>query len=369
MRKEDLMTLVVYGLMFLVALFVGLQIIAPAFIETGISGADQYAYAIVTIAIGFLFNVIVLELAHVLGAIAGGYTIQMVNILGIALYKQAKSWRVGFRPYDGLTGETKVVAKTDKANPFPGLWFGLLFFILEIIILFPAAYFLFTEDQWGRYAFIITIAIGAILMVYNYMPFKLDSMTDGYRLALTNRQMAKGDPSYNELIRIEKAYAEGQHPGKIKTFEKLTGVTTQIMLYQIYDWLMNESYIQALELLERILNERDKLPDLLVNRVFSLKLYAILLDKSPKEGSKYYFEQLTSKQKRFLANDLSMESLRAYLLVAGTIEDSYSECVFVMERKDKALKRTVEPGRQQAEKVLFERALAIVKKRHKDWKL
>jgi hypothetical protein len=94
-----------------------------------------------------------------------------------------------------------------------------------------------------------------------------------------------------------------------------------------------------------------------------------LLHQSPKEGSTYYFEQLTSKQKRFLANDLSMESLRAYLLVAGTIEDSYSECVFVMERKDKALKRTVEPGRQQAEKVLFDRALAIVKKRHKDWKL
>lgn len=369
MRKEELMTLVVYGLMFLVALFVGLEIIAPAFIETGIGGVDQYAYAIVTIAVGFLFNVIVLELAHIFGALAGGYTIQMVNILGIALFNDGKAWRLGFRPYDGLTGETKVVAKTDKANPFPSLWFALLFFVIEIIILFPTAYLVFNEKEWGRYALIITISIGAILMVYNYMPVKLDSMTDGYKLALTNRQLAKGDPSFNELIRIEKAYAEGQHPGPIKMFEKVTGVTTQIMLYQIYDWLTTESYVKALDLLERILNERDKLPDLLVNRVFSLKLYAILLHQSPKEGSTYYFEQLTSKQKRFLANDLSMESLRAYLLVAGTIEDSYSECVFVMERKDKALKRTVEPGRQQAEKVLFDRALAIVKKRHKDWKL
>lgn len=369
MRKEEILTWLVYGLMFLVALYVGLQIIAPAFVETGIVGPEQYAYAIITIACGFLLNVILLELAHVIGALVGGYRIQMVNVLGLAIYQVGNQWHVGLRSYDGLSGETKVTATTDKANPFPGLWFGLLFFILEIVVLFPAAYLLFTEDQWGRYALIITISIGAILMVYNYMPFKLDSMTDGYKLALTNRQMSKGDPSYNELIRIEKAYADGQHPGPIKIFEKFTGVTTQIMLYQIYEWLVQESYVDALKLLERILNERDKLPDLLVNRVFSQKLYAVLIDKSPKEGTKYYFEQLTSKQKRFLANDLSMESLRAYLLVAGTIEDSYSECVFVLERKDKALKRTVEPGRQQAEKILFERALAVVKKRHKDWKL
>ena len=368
MRKEEILTWVVYGLMFLVALFVGLQIIAPAFVETGIVGPEQYAYAIITIAVGFIFNVILLEIAHVIGALIGGYAIQMVNILSLAYFKVGKQWQIGIRPYDGLTGETKVSAKTDKANPFPNLWFGLLFFILEILVLFPMAYLLFPEDQWGRYALIITIAIGAILMVYNYMPFKLDSMTDGYKLALTNRQMSKGDPSYNELIRIEKAYAEGQHPGTIQTFDRFTGVTTQIMLYQIYEWLVSESYTEALGLLEKIYEQRDKLPDLLVNRVFSQKLYAILMDKPLKDGSKYYFEKLSSKQKRFLANDLSMESLRAYLLVAGTIEDSYSECVFVLERQNKALKRTVEPGRQQAEQILFDRALAIVKKRHKDWK-
>lgn len=369
MRKEDLITIIVYGLMFLVALYIGLQIIAPAFIETRIFGPNQYLYAIVTIALGFLLNVVLLEFAHVLGAWVGGYSIQMVNILGLALYKQNKSWHVGFRPYENLTGETKVTAKSDKANPFPGLWFGLLVYMIEIVVLFPSAYLFFNGDEWGRYALIITIAIGAILMVYNYMPFKLDSMTDGYKLALTNRQLSKGDPSYNELIRIEKAYAEGKHPGEIKQFDKVTGVSSQIMLYQIYDWLVNESYDSAIDLIERLLKERDKLPDLLVNRIFSQKLYAILINKSPKEGAKYYFEQLTSKQKRFLANDLSMESLRAYLLVAGTIEDSYSECVFVMERLGKALKRTTEPGRQAAEKILFDRALMIVKKRHKDWKL
>jgi len=83
MRKEEILTWVVYGLMFLVALFVGLQIIAPAFVETGIVGPEQYAYAIITIAVGFIFNVILLEIAHVIGALIGGYAIQMGNILDL----------------------------------------------------------------------------------------------------------------------------------------------------------------------------------------------------------------------------------------------------------------------------------------------
>lgn len=368
MKKEEFVSVLVYLAMFVVALFIGLQIIAPAFESTGIIGAEQYGYAVATILLGFLFNVVLLELAHIAGALIGGYTISMVNILGLALFKIGNRWQITFKAYDGLTGETKIVAKSDKSNPIWNLWFGLVFFLIEFVSFIAVAYFVFPSSDWMRYAFVITAAIGGIIMLYNYMPFKLDSTTDGYRLAMFTKTNVKGDAAYNELIRIEKAYAEGKDPHPIQTFDKVTGVTAQIMLYEIYQLLVNAKYKEALVLIEKILAESVKLPDLMVSRVFSQKVYATLLTQTLVKGKAFYLNTLSSKQKKFLANDLSMESLRAYLLVAGTIEDSQSEAIYVLERKDKALKRSVEPGRRKAEDILFERALIKVKQRHKDWK-
>ena len=85
MKKEDLFTLIVYAMMVAIAIFVGVNIIAPAFVILGITGVSQYVYATITIFFAFLINVVLLELGHILGALAGGYRIQTVNVLGLAL--------------------------------------------------------------------------------------------------------------------------------------------------------------------------------------------------------------------------------------------------------------------------------------------
>ena len=364
MRKEDVYSLIVYAVMIVIALFVGLEVIAPSFEVTNIYGAAQYGFALGSIFAGFLLNVILLELGHVFGAKIGGYDILSVNMLGLCFYKNEGKWRIGIRGFDGLTGETKITPRKAKATPYPNLWFGLVFFMLEFVI-GMVAYALIPEDLWIRYAIIIMIAIGGMLMLYNVMPLKLDTMNDGYRLALISKGV--NVEAYNELMRIERLYSEGKNPENIKTFDEITTLTAQVNLYRVYELLAEDKFDEAEALLDVIIAQPEKLNDVTNGRVFSQKIYIRLLNLSKEEGVEFYKTGLNARQKKFLASDLSMESLRAYLLVAGTVEDSQSECIYVLERKNGALKRSVEPGRKEVEQRLFDRALEKVKQTHPDW--
>ncbi len=364
MRKEDAVSLVVYGVMIIIALFVGLQVIAPSFEQTGLVGAAQYGFALGSIVAGFLINVVVLELGHVIGAKIGGYDILSVNMLGLCLYKNEGKWRFGIRSFDGLTGETKITPNREKASPFPNLWFGLILFVVEFIG-GMVAYSLIATDLWLRYAILIVISVGGMLMFYNVMPIKLDAMNDGYRLALITKGVNVS--AYNELMRIERTLSEGKPLDEVKTFDEITTLTAQVNLHRVYQQLGEGAFAEAEAILDKIIATPDKLNDVTNGRVFSQKIYIKLLNSSKEEGAVFYNEKLNPRQKKFLAGDLSMESLRAYLLVAGLVEDSMSECIYVLERKQSALKRSVEPGRKDIETALFERAFVKVKEAHPDW--
>lgn len=129
MKKEEFLTLIVYGVMIAIAIFVGVNIIAPAFVTLGINGISQYGYAIVTIFGAFIINVISLEVGHILGALAGGYAINTVNFLGLAFVRTKEGFKIRFQPYEGLTGETTVTPRAKKLDHafFMG-WFDCLLY-------------------------------------------------------------------------------------------------------------------------------------------------------------------------------------------------------------------------------------------------
>ena len=85
------------------------------------------------------------------------------------------------------------------------------------------------------------------------------------------------------------------------------------------------------------------------------------------EVKEYYDKQINDSVRKFIANDLSMESLRAYILIAGLLDDSNGEIEFAKSRKERALKRSV-PSRVAIEQKLYEEALNKVYEAHPDWK-
>ena len=364
MKKEDIFTLIVYAMMIAIAIFVGVNIIAPAFVTLGITGIHQYVYATITIFFAFLINVVLLELGHILGALAGGYRIQTVNVLGLAMIFSPQGLQFRFQAYEGLTGETIVVAKAKKPKPKLFLWGGLILYVIEMVLAFVIGYGFFDQSQWGRYASVVVIAVGGMLMIYNFMPFKLDTVTDGYRLATLTT--AKGNDAHEELQRIEKMYKLGTNPKPFKVFKELNNLNVQIYFHKIYQAMVDEAYDEAnIDL--TLLAKSPRLGESLQQKIFILQTYIQFIEMKPKAAANLYYE-LSSKQRKYLSHDPNMSTLSTYLYVAGIIEESYSEASYTFERQSVSMKRIQESGRKTAEAILFDRMLKLVKKKHPSWR-
>jgi hypothetical protein len=136
MKKEDITGLIVYLIIIALAIIFGLTVLQTHNSESSLSGFPYVLYIIGAVVVGAIFNATLFELAHVIGAKIGKYSILSVCILGLCFYKDNGKTKFKFSSFDGLTGETKIVPKegmVDKANPYPYLFFGSIFFVCEAI--------------------------------------------------------------------------------------------------------------------------------------------------------------------------------------------------------------------------------------------
>ena len=115
-----------------------------------------------------------------------------------------------------------------------------------------------------------------------------------------------------------------------------------------------------------IVEDPKKVSSQTYNRLLAQKLYIKIMTLPLEEVKEYYDKQIGDETRKFIANDLSMPSLRAYILIAGLLDESNAEVTFAKSRKDKALKRT-NTGRRQVEEKLYQEALTKVYSAHQDW--
>ena len=371
MRKEDLASLVVYLIMIAAAVIVGLTAVQATFQVHYHLSMPTYLFAIIVIVVGLIFNIIGLELSHVAGAKIGGYKILSINCVGFCFQKKGGKWKFSFKDFDGLTGETKIAPKSDKAKLAPYIWFPIVMYFAELaacIVVFTLA-----EDKsinahsplhWMAIASLLLIIIASMLALYNLVPIKLDSMTDGYRFTLLTKK--ENIDAFNELMRIEAAQMNDEDPGEIKVFNEITEFTASINLISVYIELKNKNYTRAEELIDMIVVDPKKVSPQTYNRLLSQKLYIKIMTLPLEEVKEYYDKNVDDFARKYIAHDLSMESIKAYVLIAGLLDKSRNEVEFAKSRKDRALKHTPH-SRVEIENKLYEEALAKVYEAHPDW--
>lgn len=367
MRKEDFLSIVVYLLMLIVALFIGLQIINPALNTLGLNDEfERYWFAISTIVVGVLINVVLFELGHVLGALAGGYKVISVNILGLMLYRTKDKWRFGFRRYEGLTGETKIIAKKERTKPRLYLFGPTLLTLLEFVVAI-ILFIMLKETQRLYHQALIVAGIGTMLLLYNIMPFKLDNFTDGYYIILLGRKINVA--AYNELIRIESKIFEGEDIGEIKSFDEVTTMTARVSLYRLYQMIDNKKYDDALVLIEQLIEGEKNVELEFIARIKAQKIYILLLTKALEVSEKYWLNDLAVQERRFISNDLTYETMRAYLLYSGLVTESESECAFVLNRLKKAESQRFNDFRAVEERALIEEVYTKIIDKNPAWEI
>ena len=377
MKKEDVLGLIIYLVIIALAIVFGITVLQTHNAESALNGVwNGFAYVLYVagaVILGAIFNASLYELGHVLGAKVGKYEILSVTILGLCFYKDEGKRKVRFSSFDGLTGETKIVPKKgmeDKANPYPYLLFSSLFFIIEAIaVMVVFTIFKNAENYALRDVayFVLTVgAIGLVILVYNILPFRIDSMTDGYRLTMVSNP--KNRAAFNELLRVEYEIQQGNQDVEVKIFDEITNFTADLNLNKVYALLDKKEYSAAEEILDKIIAAKDGVDAKVYIRARAQKIYINLITRNLEEAKAYYDKEVPVSERREISNDVSMASIRAYLLMSGLLDKSRSECIIALNNVYRAFKHTPK-NRQQTEITLFNEALDRVCKAHPDWEL
>lgn len=372
MKKEDISALIVYVLIIALAIVFGVVILQNRTVPSSMA-AVPYAFFIVgAILVGVVFNSIMYEVAHIIGAKIGRYDILKVNILGFCFYKtEDNKFKFRFQSFDGLTGETKILPKKDakkEPNPKPYLLFGTVFFVIELAIC-VTLFVLFNLETNPvladiGYFLLVVMFIGGMIFIYNVIPFKLDSTTDGYRLTLVSNP--KNKVAFNELLRVEHELSLGNKDVEIKTFDTITNFTADLNLNKVYILLEKEDYDNALVLINQILANKNDISGKVYIRALAQKVYIYFMTLPLDEASKLLDEEVPVEYRREISKDDFMVSSRAYILLAGLIDKSKSECILTINNIQKAFKRT-QQSRRGIEIKLFNKALDKVIEAHPDW--
>ena len=372
MKKEDVSGIVVYLLILAIAVVFGLTILR----EYSSQWDSVFIYILFifgAILTGVIFNAVMFELAHIAGAKAGRYEILSVDILGLLWYKDGEKSKFKFSGYDGLTGETRILPKKDvkkEPNPTPYLMFGTLFYVIEIIIavvLFTVQKELKNEIFTRISYFILVIAvIGGMILIYNILPFKLDATTDGYRMRMTSNKANK--IAFNELLRVEEAVRQGETDVEVATFSEITNFTADLNLNKVYMLLDKGEFQEAEKLLDIIISGKETISEKVYIRARAQKIYINIFTKPLEEAKEYYDKEVPMAERRQLSNDLSMVSVRTYLLMSGLLDNSKSECIIAINNVRRCFNNTPRQ-RRKTEANLFNEALKKVDEAHPNWKL
>ena len=89
MKKEDISGLIVYMLIFAVAIVFGLTVLQPYFANSTFTSGIIYAlFVLAAIVLGIVVCALLLEIGHIIGAKIGKYNIISVSILHFTFFKE-----------------------------------------------------------------------------------------------------------------------------------------------------------------------------------------------------------------------------------------------------------------------------------------
>ena len=377
MKKENVIGLIIYLFIFAFAVVYGLTVLQPHYSNSAMTEVWQYAiYIVGCIVVGVLVTALLFELGHVVGAKVGGYKIVKFTMLYFSIYKAKDKWKIGFKSYDGLTGETIVIPnyeKKESPNPFPYLLYGPIFNLAW----FVGAFVLFVYFKNGKpldediaYAILTSGLISAILFIYDIIPAKLDTTTDGGRIAFIGKN--KSRKAFNDLLIAEYNAKFSDSPIVIaeedKKAEEKVPDTPEAKLLSVYPLIDEKKYDEAKAVLEEVLENEKELNHRQYLEARELQLYIMVLTTDKEEMTDYYNEKVSMALKKEISSDNTLLSIRTYILLAGLLEGSRSECLYALKGLNKAYKNTA-PSRKHAEVELFNDALEKVCQAHPKWEL
>ena len=372
MKKQDVAGIIVYVIILALAAVFGLVVVREYSSKSGLSSGIFILFVAGAIVAGVLFNAVLFELAHIVGAKVGGYNITFVSILGFTLHKVDDKFKFRFSSYDGLTGETKIIPNLKRkkpANPVPFLTFGTVFYAIEVVGL-VMAFAILKRDELPTsvnniaYFLLIMMAVGGMILFYNIIPLRLDSMTDGYRLRLVSGK--KNRDAFNTMLLGENGIQAEEKEETVST-----SFSSDLKVNELYVCLNEEKLIEAEQLANSIIEDaktNKKISNKALIEAKANKIYLMFINHDFEDAKNYCNSEFSLHDKKELSEENTLSCLRAYVLLSALVDRSRSECVRSLDKIYKIYKHTPEEKRNLETK-LFNKAIDIIVEKHPDWEI
>lgn len=366
MTKEDVFSVIIYLIMAAIILIVGFAVIRPA-MEGGylaVSAGSNFLFLLLSLVIAVLINAMFLEFGHLLGAKIGGYEVLSFNLLGLCFYKKEvegkRKLAFKIKGFDGITGETVITPKKDKANPMFYVFIPLILMLLEFIALYCVLTFIKTDkdatsiERYLKYGVIVLSAIGGCFIVYNYFPARIDSLNDGYRLVLLNKKV--NIEAYNLKLKLEEDDFFNKEEVELKTFDDITDFTATINLETAVKTYEKGNVDKALEIIDFTLKDPKKMSRVTREDILMTKAYIYFLEKPLEEAKEFYNNTFNQDEKNVIRSCKKYTQINTYTLYVGLVENSRSEIEFAITKKRK-LDKSESEGEVNKENKRFEKVL------------
>ena len=372
MKKGEFASIIVYMLIIAVAVVFSLTVLTTHFKESNFTSSWTYIlFCLGAIITGVVSFAILLEVGHVLGAKAGNYNILSIAIFRFHIYKEDNKWKIGFKKYDGLTGETKILPKDKKSNPSAYLLLGSLLTALLAIGFFIIFYTNNvkgnTPKQLDKAYFFLTAALTIfICLIYNILPITFDVNTDGQGLKMVSNP--KNKIAFNEMLRVQHEIDNGNKNVEIDTFTEITNFTAELNMSKVYILLNQKKYDEADKILDLVLNNKDSVSYKVYLRSLAMKIYNKIVTSSLEDTKEYIDKNVDINLRKDFSYDASLMCIRTYVLIEGLVDNSKYECLYVLKNLNKAYK-AVPKNRRDSEAEMFNTAINMVHKIHPKWEL
>lgn len=372
MKKGEFATIIL-TMVYVAAIIVFiLTVLSAHYEESGFTSVWMYIlFCAVAFIVGWVTFAVLVELGHIIGAKVGKYSILSICILHLHFSKQDGKLKFRFKNYDGITGETKILPKGKDSSPtcylllgnFLSAIVGIAFFVLFSIWNVKNA----LPEQLNRaYFFLIAAVIMFGFLIYNALPIRFDTNTDGYGFKMVSNPRNKA--AFNEMLRVQNEVDKGNKDVEIETFTDVTDFTAELNMSKVYVLLDNKNYEEADKILDIVLSNKDHVSYKVYLRSLAMKIYNKIVTSSKEDAVEYISKNVDINLRKEFAQDHSLMCIRTYILIEGLVDNSKYECLYALKYLSKAYK-SVAKNRKASEAEMFNTAINMVHSIHPKWEL
>ncbi len=322
-------------------------------------------FTIVTVVIGYLLNTIIYELGHLIFGKIAGYRLLEFNLFGLAFKKQQGQLKFGLSAFENIGGKTTMVPKSEKAKPILYLFGGGILYVIVSAALF--AFALSSKDlgdiTWGIF---IIIAIGMVIIVYNLLPLRMDSYTDGFiiRMLVTRKGSVK---AYHDNLLQEEALNNDIEQLKLVEYEDYANTfEAQSLIYKYYYYIHHDQFEDAEKTADMIIKVSSYLLDESIGEAYSAKAYFILMNKGVEETNKFLWE-IKKAERNFISSSSQFQTMKSALGIVGLIDNNFDEYDYIMHKFDKVKDHYRYQARIEDEMKMINAVLEKIKKNNPSW--